>query len=102
MLIGIVKKNAIMQIDFALAAERNEGKNSGAGHSRRLPHPLPPHPDDLHGGHARSAPMASATAPAAKHGDPLGVAVVGGLIVLAADHALSHARCLYLHGRFAI
>lgn len=26
MLIGIVKKNAIMQIDFALAAERNEGK----------------------------------------------------------------------------
>jgi hydrophobic/amphiphilic exporter-1 (mainly G- bacteria), HAE1 family len=27
MLIGIVKKNAIMQIDFALAAERNEGKS---------------------------------------------------------------------------
>lgn len=28
MLIGIVKKNAIMVIDFALAAERNEGKNT--------------------------------------------------------------------------
>jgi HAE1 family hydrophobic/amphiphilic exporter-1 len=27
MLIGIVKKNAIMQIDFALAAQRNEGKS---------------------------------------------------------------------------
>jgi HAE1 family hydrophobic/amphiphilic exporter-1 len=27
MLIGIVKKNAIMMIDFALEAERNEGKN---------------------------------------------------------------------------
>src|SRR5439155_2097981 len=27
MLIGIVKKNAIMQIDFALEAERNEGKS---------------------------------------------------------------------------
>src|SRR5437016_6804145 len=27
MLIGIVKKNAIMQIDFALAAERTEGKS---------------------------------------------------------------------------
>ena len=26
MLIGIVKKNAIMQIDFALEAERKEGK----------------------------------------------------------------------------
>ena len=28
LLIGIVKKNAIMMIDFALTAERNEGKNS--------------------------------------------------------------------------
>ena len=28
LLIGIVKKNAIMMIDFALAAERNEGKNT--------------------------------------------------------------------------
>ena len=28
LLIGIVKKNAIMMIDFALAAERDEGKNS--------------------------------------------------------------------------
>ena len=27
LLIGIVKKNAIMMIDFALHAERNEGKN---------------------------------------------------------------------------
>ena len=27
LLIGIVKKNAILMIDFALAAERNEGKN---------------------------------------------------------------------------
>src|SRR6202043_2870824 len=28
LLIGIVKKNAIMMIDFALATERNENKNS--------------------------------------------------------------------------
>ena len=28
LLIGIVKKNAIMMIDFALAAERTEGKSS--------------------------------------------------------------------------
>ena len=27
MLIGIVKKNAIMMIDFALDAQRNQGKN---------------------------------------------------------------------------
>ena len=29
MLIGIVKKNAIMMIDFALEAQRNEDKTSG-------------------------------------------------------------------------
>jgi len=29
MLVGIVKKNAIMQIDFALEAERREGKEPG-------------------------------------------------------------------------
>ena len=28
MLIGIVKKNAIMQIDFALEAERREGQDA--------------------------------------------------------------------------
>ena len=28
LLIGIVKKNAIMMVDFALAAEREQGKNS--------------------------------------------------------------------------
>ena len=29
LLIGIVKKNAIMMIDFALQAERHEGKQDG-------------------------------------------------------------------------
>ena len=29
MLVGIVKKNAIMMIDFALDAQRNEGKTPG-------------------------------------------------------------------------
>ena len=28
MLIGLVKKNAIMMIDFALEAERNDGKSA--------------------------------------------------------------------------
>ena len=41
MLIGIVKKNAIMQIDFALEAERKEGKTPARGDLRRLPDPLP-------------------------------------------------------------
>ena len=33
LLIGIVKKNAIMMIDFALSAERNEGKSPHRGDS---------------------------------------------------------------------
>jgi hypothetical protein len=53
LLIGIVKKNAIMMIDFALEAERNQGM-SPAG--RDLPGrlaALPPDPDDDAGGAVR-------------------------------------------------
>ena len=35
MLVGIVKKNAIMMIDFALEAQRTEGKSAGRGDLRR-------------------------------------------------------------------
>ena len=46
LLIGIVKKNAIMMIDFALAAERNEGKNSRDAIYRSVFAALPAHHDD--------------------------------------------------------
>ena len=49
LLIGIVKKNAIMMIDFALAAERNEGKNSYDSIVEACLLALPPDPDDHHG-----------------------------------------------------
>ena len=51
MLIGIVKKNAIMQIDFALDAERG-GMSAAGGHLPGLPDPFPPHHDDHDGGSA--------------------------------------------------
>ena len=35
MLVGIVKKNAIMMIDFAIEAERNHGKSARERSSRR-------------------------------------------------------------------
>ena len=41
LLIGIVEKNAIMMIDFALEAERKEGKSSGRRHLSGLPAALP-------------------------------------------------------------
>ena len=55
LLIGIVKKNAIMMIDFALDAERNEGHEPAR---RDLPGgaaALPADPDDDAGGAVRRA-----------------------------------------------
>ncbi len=49
LLIGIVKKNAIMMVDFALAAERNEGMNSTDSIYRGMPAALPPDFDDDYG-----------------------------------------------------
>ena len=73
LLIGIVKKNAIMMIDFALEAERNEGKSPDGGDLRGLPAALPADHDDHHGGAARRAAAGARprrrrrAAPAARH-----------------------------------
>ncbi len=56
LLIGIVKKNAIMMIDFALEAERDEGLPAGRGDPAGVPAALPPDPDD----HARRHPRRAA------------------------------------------
>ena len=80
MLVGIVKKNAIMMIDFALdAAARGQARRRGD--LPGLPAALPPDHDDDDGrahGHAAHRARASARAPSAP---PLGLAVVGGLLV---------------------
>ena len=55
LLIGIVKKNGIMLVDFAIAAERDRGHGADRGDPRGLPAALPPDPDDHHGGDARPA-----------------------------------------------
>ena len=50
MLIGIVKKNAIMMIDFALHRQREDHVPAGAGDLRSRAGAFPPHHDDHHGG----------------------------------------------------
>ncbi|HWA40568.1 MAG TPA: efflux RND transporter permease subunit, partial [Gemmatimonadales bacterium] len=79
MLVGLVKKNAIMMIDFALEAERKEGKS--------------PHDAILEACHVRFRPIMMTTMAAlmgtlpialgfgagAESRRPLGLAVVGGL-----------------------
>ncbi len=63
LLIGIVKKNAIMMIDFALDAERSQRHRAARRDLRGLPAALPPDHDDDDGG-AASARCRSRSAPA--------------------------------------
>jgi HAE1 family hydrophobic/amphiphilic exporter-1 len=63
MLIGIVKKNAIMMIDFALDAQRNR-HDPGRGDPRSLHPALPSDPDDDAGALMGALPIALGWAPA--------------------------------------
>jgi multidrug efflux pump subunit AcrB len=95
LLIGIVKKNAIMMIDFALEAERDEGQDARRGHLPGLPAALPAHHDDHHGRAAGRLPLALGTAWLGT-APPLGITIVGGLIVQPGADALHHAGDLSL------
>src|SRR5919108_2753544 len=81
LLIGIVKKNAIMMIDFALEAERNEGKSPmEAIHEACLLRFRPimmTTMSALFGG----LPIALGYGAGSELRRPLGIAIVGGLIV---------------------
>jgi multidrug efflux pump len=81
LLIGIVKKNAIMMIDFALEAERNEGKSpEDAIHEACLLRFRPIMMTTmaaLLGG----LPLALGTGTGSELRRPLGITIVGGLIV---------------------
>ena len=92
LLIGIVKKNAIMMIDFALEAERERGQVARRGDLPGLPAALPADHDDHDGGAARRrCRWRSARASGAELRRPLGITIVGGLICQPAPHALHHA-----------
>ena len=75
MLIGIVKKNAIMMIDFALEAQRARQEPAAEAIYQGCLLRFRPDHDDDHGGadgHAARSPSASAPAPsrAARSGWP--------------------------------
>jgi multidrug efflux pump len=80
LLIGIVKKNAIMMIDFALAAERTEGKNSRDAIYEACLLRFRPITMTTMAALLGGLPLALATGTGAELRRPLGITIVGGLI----------------------
>ncbi len=81
LLIGIVKKNAIMMIDFALEAERREGKPPEAAIYEACLLRFRPIMMTTMAALLGGLPLALGTGTGAELRRPLGVAIVGGLLV---------------------
>ena len=81
MLIGIVKKNAIMQIDFALEAERQHGKNPTEAIYEGCVIRFRPIMMTTMAALLGSVPIALGYGAGGEARRPLGLAVVGGLVV---------------------
>ena len=81
LLIGIVKKNAIMMIDFALAAERNERMDSRAAIHQACLLRFRPIMMTTMCALLGGMPMALGWGAGSELRKPLGIAIVGGLVV---------------------
>jgi multidrug efflux pump len=81
LLIGIVKKNAIMMIDFALAAEREEGKSPEAAIYEACLLRFRPIMMTTCAALLGGLPLALGTGTGSEFRQPLGITIVGGLIV---------------------
>jgi multidrug efflux pump subunit AcrB len=81
LLIGLVKKNAIMMIDFALAAERQEGKSSRDSIFEACLLRFRPILMTTMAAMLGAVPMAIGTGTGSELRRPLGITIIGGLIV---------------------
>ena len=81
MLIGIVKKNAIMMIDFALEGQRNEGKSPAQAIYEGALVRFRPIMMTTMAAIVGAVPIALGLGAGAEARQPLGIAVVGGLLV---------------------
>ena len=70
-----------MMIDFALEAERNEGKNPRRCDLPGLPAAVPADHDDDDGALLGGLPLALGTGTGSELRRPLGISIVGGLMV---------------------
>ena len=81
LLIGIVKKNAIMMIDFALAAEREEGRNSRDAIFQACLLRFRPIMMTTLAAMFGALPLVLSTSTGSELRRPLGITIVGGLIM---------------------
>jgi multidrug efflux pump len=81
LLIGIVKKNAIMMIDFAIAAERDEGKNSRDAIFQACMLRFRPILMTTMAALFGALPLVLSNNTGAELRRPLGITIVGGLIM---------------------
>jgi multidrug efflux pump len=81
LLIGIVKKNAIMMIDMALQAERQEGLSAREAIHKASIQRFRPIMMTTFAALLGALPLAIETGTGAELRQPLGAAIVGGLIV---------------------
>ena len=81
LLIGLVKKNAILMIDFALAAERKEGKNSRDSIYEACLLRFRPIMMTTMAAHAGRAAAGARPGTGSELRRPLGITIIGGLLV---------------------
>ena len=81
LLIGIVKKNAIMMVDFALAAERQEGKSPRDAIFEASLLRFRPILMTTMAAMLGALPLALGSGTGSELRRPLGIAIIGGLIV---------------------
>jgi multidrug efflux pump subunit AcrB len=81
LLIGIVKKNAIMMVDFALAAERHEGKSPRDAIFEACLLRFRPILMTTMAAMLGALPLALGTGTGSEMRRPLGIAIIGGLMV---------------------
>jgi thioredoxin reductase (NADPH) len=81
MLVGLVKKNGIMMVDFASRRAARARQDAARGDPRGVPGALPADHDDDDGGAGRHAADRARLGAGAESRRPLGLAVVGGLLV---------------------
>jgi multidrug efflux pump len=81
LLIGIVKKNAIMMIDFALQAEREEGKNTEEAIFQACMLRFRPIMMTTMAALFGALPLAFGSGTGSELRRPLGITIVGGLVV---------------------